>query len=145
MALLTVFCDKLHIGLEEQQKLLNGGLLCPICGLPLQVVPVCSFSEDDREVFNDMRQVVTERTVGAQEAKALAADIAAYLRSGANHALLERLTGRFPGLLPIQLVAGGSRPAVQRALKVLRAILEAKALGERAESPPMAKSVDEGS
>lgn len=133
MALLTVSCGKcVHVGLEEQQELLRRGLHCRACNSTLHVLPSCSFSEQDRELFEDLRQVVTERTISGAEAKALAADIAGVLRSGSDRGILERLTGRLPGLLPVQLVAGENKLARLRALKILRAILEAKSFA----SPP---------
>jgi hypothetical protein len=130
MALLTIFCGKCgQIRLEEQRQLLATGLRCSRCDAALGVVPGCTFSEEDRILFEDLKQVVAERTIPAPEARGLALDIAGVLRAGTDHGLLERLTSRLPGLVPVQIAAGKNRAARQRALKVLRAIFEAKALG----------------
>jgi len=131
MALLTTFCRRCaQVALSDQQHLLNGRLPCESCGDNVLVAPGYSFSEDDRELFEDLKQVVDDRTIEAEEAKQIATHIGSVLRSGVDHDLLERLTNRLPGLLPIQTAAGTNRPARQRALRLLRAIFEAMALGK---------------
>jgi|SRR6478609_1296231 len=130
VALLTAFCGKCAtIALVDQGQLLNGRLPCAGCGANLQVAPGCSFSEEDRELFDDLKQVVQERTVGVAEARNIALRIGSVLRTGADRGLLEELTTRLPGLMPIQLVAGTNQQARQRALRLLRAIFEAIAHG----------------
>jgi hypothetical protein len=133
MALLTTFCSSCaQVALTDQRYLLNGRLPCLACGANLRVAPGCSFGEDERELFDELKQVVAERTIKLGEAKSVASQIADVVRSGTDHGLLEQLTTRLPGLVPIQVAAGTNRQARQRALKLLRAILEAMALAERA-------------
>jgi hypothetical protein len=133
MALLTTFCDKCEqVGLVEQQYLLNGRLPCATCGANVRVAPGCSFGEDDRGLFDDLKQVVAERTIEPAEARNIALRIAGVLRAGTDHGLLEQLTSRLPGLIPIQTAAGANPHARARSLKLLRGILEAMALSKSA-------------
>lgn len=132
MALLTTFCGECRqVALSDQQHLLNGRLPCPLCGANLRVLPGCSFGENDRPLFDDLKQVVAESHIVGEEARRMAAQIAGALAAGGEAGLLERLTVRLPGLLPIQTTAALHRPERQRALKILRAILEATASVER--------------
>jgi hypothetical protein len=133
MPLLTAFCGPCaQVVLTGQEKMQHGRLACPACGTNLRVAPGCSFGEEDRVLFDELKQVVAERTVDAGQAASMASHIAGVLGSGTDHDLLESLTTRLPGLVPIQIAAGANRRARQRALRLLRAILEAMALAERA-------------
>jgi hypothetical protein len=141
MAFLTVFCKECdRIGLFDEREAPGGAPPCSSCQSSLAIVPGATFASDARPLFEDLLQVVTERTIRPDEAKSLAWHIAQNLRSAADHgALLERLTVRFPGLLALQASVGQNREAALRALRILRAILEAKALDSRAAlNPPRA-------
>lgn len=130
MALLTTFCKEcVRIALLDERRAEHGQLVCPSCGAAVAIVPGCSFSAEDYSLFEDLLQVVAERTVNRAESSALGADIARALQGNIDtHALLERLTARLPGLWPTQAVAGKNEQARRRALRLLRAIFEAKAL-----------------
>ena len=131
MALLAAFCGNCaQVTLLEQSRLLNDRLPCATCGGPLRVAPSCSFSERDRGLFEDLKQIVHESRFDAADARSTALRIATVLRAGADYALLEQLTARLPGLLPIQTAAGSNQQASQRVLRLLRAILEATAVTE---------------
>jgi hypothetical protein len=128
MALLTTFCRQCaKVELSDQEQLLNGRIPCASCGANVRVVPSCSFAQEDRPLFDDLRQVVADRTVPPAEARAIATRIASILGSGRDHEFLEQLTPRLPGLVPIQVATGANSHARQRALRLLRAIFEAMA------------------
>ncbi len=137
MALLTTFCEECDwLGLEEEARLRQAGFSCRQCHGRAGVVPGVSFAAADQALFEDLQRVVAERTIPPPEAKSLAGDIASVLRTGADSTLLERLTSRLPGLLPIQIAAGANPSARKRALMLLRAIFEAKALKRRETAAP---------
>lgn len=136
MALLTTFCAICdQVTLQNEQGLLAGSRGCKVCGKPLRIVPGCSLNEDERELFDDLREIISERTIEADEARRMARHIAGALQSGKDQSLLDHLTGRLPGLLPIQMAVGANLVARRRVLKVLRTILEAKSLAKRVGNP----------
>jgi hypothetical protein len=128
MALLTTFCRHCRkVDLSDQEQLLNGRTPCDSCGADVQVVPSCSFAQEDRPLFDDLRQVVADRTVTAAEARGIATRIASVLGSGRDHEFLEQLTTRLPDLVPTQFATGANAHARRRALRLLRAIFQAMA------------------
>jgi hypothetical protein len=132
MALFTTYCDACErVALEDERALQGADKRCPACGNLLRIVPGCSLTEEERGLFDDLKEVVAERTISVDEARSLARQLAGAVRTGQDQGLLDRLTMRLPGLLPIQVAAGANVGAKHRALKVLRAILEAKATSHR--------------
>ena len=134
MALLTTVCSACGcIGLTRADDAAQGALACSVCKSPLQIVPGCMLHADEQGLFNDLVPVVAESAMAPIDALALGRRIGTSLRAGGYHGLLESLTMRLPGLLPFQVTAGRNLPANQRVLKVLRAILEARALAPQSE------------
>jgi len=131
LPLLITFCANCaHVALTDQRELMNGHVPCADCSARVRVGPGCSFGESDRGLFGEISQSIAERTLSGTEAAAIASSIATARSPERNGALLERLTDRFPGLLPIQTAAGANQQAQQRALRMLRAIAEAIAFGK---------------
>ena len=131
MAYLTTFCATCQqVALIDQQHLLNGRVACERCGSIVGVVPGCSFGRDALGLFEDLKQIVAESAVDAREAKSFVPQLANALRVGNDRGLLAQLTGRLPGLLPIEIAAGANQDARQRVLQLLRAIFEALGQGE---------------
>ena len=130
MALLTTFCKECEgIALVDESRAERGGLPCPRCGGRVAIVPGCSFTDDDRELFDDLRQIAGEGALRTGLPRRLGAELAQTLRAGTDTGpLLERLTGPFPGLLPIQTAVGRNEGARRRVLRILRAVLDAMSL-----------------
>lgn len=130
MALLTTLCSTCQrVALVDEKGAIAGHLGCSQCGTGVIVLPGCSFASNDRGLFDELLDVVSERNVQSAEAKTLAAEIARALQgSNDTYALLDRLTTRWPGLWPTQAAAGKNEQARRRALRLLRAVLEAKGL-----------------
>jgi len=133
MALFTTFCKECAaIALIDEQHARDGRLPCPRCGASVAIVPGCSFTADEQELFDDLVQVVREGALPAGRAGPMAAELAQAVRAGSDTGpLLERLTKPFPGLLPLQAATGRNETARRRALRVLRAVLEAMSLDTR--------------
>lgn len=130
MALLTTFCHECaRTALLDELHFERGKLPCPVCGAELAIVPGCSFTNDDRALFDELVQVVREAPWAPAKLRQLAAEVAQTLRIGTDTtSLLERLTVPFPGLLPVQTTAGRNENARRQVLRVLRAVLEAMSL-----------------
>lgn len=92
---------------------------------PLRVVPGCSFAAADREDFAELCQVVAEAHTTRIEAQTYALAVQHALWSGSYLPLLERLSGRLVGLLPLQTSAGKSSAAQRRIVVMLKTIFEA--------------------
>ncbi len=108
---------------------MQGRLSCPRCGGNVAIVPGCSFTTDEQELFDDLAQVAREGALQAGRPRQFATELAQTLRAGADTGpLLERLTVPFPGLLPIQAAVGRNEGARRRVLRVFRAVLEAVSL-----------------
>jgi len=130
MALFTTFCKECAgVALVDERLSEGGRLQCPACGAHVAIVPGCSFTTDEQELFNDLVQVTREGALQSGMPRQLAAELAQTLRAGTDSGpLLERLTMPFPGLLPIQTAVGRNETARRRVLRVLRAVLEAMSL-----------------
>jgi hypothetical protein len=75
----------------------------------------------------DLSQTVAEGRIEPDEAASFAAEVAHALGAGSFQSSFDALAQRLPGLLPFQLIAGSNLAAQQRALGMLKTILEAVA------------------
>lgn len=132
MALFTTFCKECRaVALMDEHGADRGRLACPRCGSRVAIVPGCSFTSDEQELFDDLVQVVREGALPSGTPRQLASELAQTLRAGTDTAsLLERLTVPLPGLVPIQTAAGRNESARRRVLRLMRAVLEAVSLQE---------------
>lgn len=140
MAFLPASCVECQqVFLFDEREASFGSLACAACGGEARIVPGCSFGAADREVFHDLSQVVRESTIMPGDAGMMADELGAALRAGAGRGLLERLTVRLPGLVPMQTALGANVDAQRRALVILRSILEGLAM-KRASRPPQSSN-----
>jgi hypothetical protein len=112
----------------------DGGNGCAYCGAHVRVVPACSYGQSDRERFRELSEIVAEAGVSPAEALVLAHELARATWSGSYASLLETLTERMPGLVPMQVAAGGSALAQKRLLAMLKTVLDALATARRLSS-----------
>jgi hypothetical protein len=133
MALLTTFCQRCaRIALADERGAEQGRLACSSCGASVAILPGCSFTHDDASLFDDLLQVVVEANLTPDLIRQIAFEVAQTLRArGDTGPLLERLTVPLPGLVPLQIATGRNETARRQALRVLRAVLEAKGLEGR--------------
>lgn len=102
----------------------RGELSCRRCRADARIAPSCTFAEGDQEQFSELSCIVGEAKVCHSEARVYAEVAQHALWSGNYARQLERLCGRMPGLLPMQ-IAAGQNPAAQRGILVkLRSILQ---------------------
>ncbi len=106
---------------QAQSRELN----CPTCGADARVAPSCSYSESDREQFEELSDIVAEAKVTRSEARNSAETVQHALWSSSYTRELERLCVRMPGLLPMQVAAGTNAGAQRRILVKLQTILQA--------------------
>jgi len=104
---------------------------CKLCGADARVAPSCSYSERDREQFEELSEVVAEANTTSQEARGLAEAVQRALWSQTYAPTIERLCARMPGLLPMQIAAGDSSPGQRHILVKLQSILQALASAVR--------------
>jgi hypothetical protein len=130
MALFTTFCKECAgVALLDERSAKQGRLSCPRCGSHVAIVPGCSFTTDEQELFDDLVEVAREGALQPGRPRQLASEVAQTLRAGTDTGpLLERLTVPFPGLLPIQTAAARNESERRRVLRVMRAVLEAMSL-----------------
>ncbi len=106
-------------------------LSCKRCGSDARVAPSCSYSDADREQFEELSCVVAEANTTRTEAIVYAEAVQHALWAGNYAEKLEKLCGRMPGLLPTQIAAGKNAAAQRRILVKLQSILQAQATAPR--------------
>lgn len=97
---------------------------CAKCETFIQVLPSCSYSAKDVELFNDLSAVGSEARLTPGQALSHAHQVDRALQSGDYAATLESLSTRMPGHLPIQMAVGRNLTAQRRLLAMWRTILE---------------------
>jgi hypothetical protein len=109
---------------------------CRVCGSRTRLVPGCSFAAADRDLFEELSEIIAHGGITTTEAEVLALEAQRALWSGSYANLLEKLGTRLPGLLPIQVAIGKNAGGQRRALVIVRSVLEA--LTTLRTSPPRA-------
>ena len=100
MALFTTFCKECAgVALLDERSAKQGRLSCPRCGSHVAIVPGCSFTTDEQELFDDLVEVAREGALQPGRPRQLASEVAQTLRAGTDTGpLLERLVeGRAEG------------------------------------------------
>jgi len=95
------------------------------CKSALRAVPSRMFAEHERGLFADIASAVNETAVPRTVASALIAHLERAKILPERAEVWERITGRIPALLSMQLVLGNNEAAHRTALEMLRTILEA--------------------
>jgi len=126
---LCLSCSRVSLVSLAQAR--SGELTCPRCGGDARVSPSCSYPESEREVFGELSEVVIEAKISRAEAGGYAETVRQALWSGRYPRELERLCGRMPGLLPLQITAGSNAEAQRGTLGKLQTILQALASAPR--------------
>jgi hypothetical protein len=129
MSCLATLCDDCQraflVPIGDFQR---GAPGCKRCNGSLRVIPSCSYSDQDQELFDELAETVAEACVFATEAKQLAALVTESLFGGDYGTTFEVLSIRFPGLVPTQAVVGGNPSAQRRVFRMLKTILDGLAL-----------------
>jgi hypothetical protein len=103
---------------------------CPHCGGTRRVVPSCSYTSGDVELFEELSETVS-RALSPVDAQRLAVEVSRALWSGSPAELFNALAVRWPSLVPLVVVTGKNRPGQHRVLLMLKSIFEALALTRR--------------
>jgi len=104
---------------------------CAACGAEARVVPGCSFAEAERAQFEELSEMVTRANITHTDAQRFSEESQRAISLGTYARLLEKLTERLSGLLPMQVAAGKNLGAQRRILLKLQTIFAALATAHR--------------
>lgn len=109
---------------------------CEGCEHPLRVVPSRMFQEDERTLFEELSVAISDGCLSSGEAHALNRLVTRAVAEGTYTACWEVLTNRLPALLSRQFVLGGNPCANEKALQLVRTILDAVSTTRRSGTMP---------
>lgn len=137
MSHLITVCDGCHsVALAAVPELRGQPRACESCGHPTRVMPSRMFQDAERPLFEELSASAAQGGLSSMEAHALHRRITRALAQGGYTSCWEELTNRLPALLSRQLVLGNNFRAHEKALQILRAILEALATTRRSGTMP---------
>jgi hypothetical protein len=88
------------------------------------VIPGCIYVERDRELFEELSEIVAEAGVSAREAAQWAASAAEALWSRRFTNTFDVLATRLPGITPLQMAIGTNADAQRRVFQTLKTIFD---------------------
>lgn len=112
---------------------------CESCSLPLRVLPSRMFSESERSLFRDLSEALGPAGLSSTQAHALIRRVTRAMVERSYLQCWEVLSDRAPGLFARHVVLGSNGQAHQRALVLVRTILEALATTRRSGVMPVVK------
>jgi hypothetical protein len=134
LVILCTGCSRVSLIPEEDA---HGTLpACSSCKGTCRVTPSSAYATADLGLFAELSEIVAEGAITPLEAARLSLQVERSLATQSFEPFFETLSGRLPGLTPIQLHVARNRHAQQRALWMFRSIFDALATHIRSGSMP---------